>query len=41
VLTESGIEEEGGHESLLAKGGFYGSLYRLYGDPAGGVSVGD
>ncbi|MDR3295699.1 MAG: ABC transporter ATP-binding protein/permease [Clostridiales Family XIII bacterium] len=41
VLTECGIEEEGGHESLLAKGGLYAKLYSLYSDPAGGVSVGD
>ena len=29
VLTENGIEEEGTHESLLAKGGIYAGLYEL------------
>ena len=30
VLTEQGIEESGSHEELLAKGGIYADLYRLY-----------
>ena len=29
VLTENGIEEEGTHESLLAKGGVYAGLYEI------------
>lgn len=29
VLTENGIEEEGTHESLLAKGGIYAGLYEV------------
>ncbi len=31
VLTENGIEESGSHEELLAKGGMYSELYKLYG----------
>jgi ATP-binding cassette subfamily B protein len=30
VLTENGIEEQGTHEELLAKGGTYSHLYRMY-----------
>ena len=30
VLTENGIEETGNHETLMAKGGLYASLYQLY-----------
>ncbi len=30
VLTENGIEEQGSHEELLAKGGVYSHLYRMY-----------
>ena len=30
VLTENGIEESGTHKELLAKGGLYSELYKLY-----------
>lgn len=30
VLTKNGIEEQGTHEELLAKGGLYASLYKNY-----------
>jgi len=30
VLTEHGIEEMGTHDELLAKGGLYADLYRMY-----------
>ena len=30
VLTENGIEESGTHQELIAKGGIYSELYRLY-----------
>ena len=30
VLTESGIEESGTHAELIAKGGIYSELYKLY-----------
>ena len=30
VLTENGIEESGSHAELLAKGGIYSGLYKLY-----------
>lgn len=30
VLTEKGIEESGSHEELIAKGGIYSELYKLY-----------
>ncbi|MBQ9749899.1 MAG: ABC transporter ATP-binding protein [Clostridia bacterium] len=30
VLTENGIEESGTHAALIAKGGIYSELYRLY-----------
>ena len=30
VLTENGIEESGSHTELLAKGGLYAELYKLY-----------
>ena len=30
VLTENGIEEQGAHEELLARGGTYSHLYRMY-----------
>ncbi len=30
VLTDQGIEESGSHEELIAKGGIYADLYRLY-----------
>ena len=30
VLTENGIEESGSHEELIAKGGIYSELYKLY-----------
>ncbi|MBQ9693126.1 MAG: ABC transporter ATP-binding protein [Clostridia bacterium] len=30
VLTENGIEESGTHEALMAKGGMYSELYKMY-----------
>ena len=30
VLTENGIEESGTHQELIAKGGLYSELYKLY-----------
>ena len=30
VLTEKGVEEAGSHQELLAKGGIYARLYRMY-----------
>ncbi len=30
VLTENGIEESGSHSELIAKGGMYAELYKLY-----------
>ena len=30
VLTEKGLEEQGSHAQLMAKGGIYASLYQLY-----------
>lgn len=30
VLTENGIEEEGSHKELMAKGGLYSHLYNMY-----------
>ena len=30
VLTENGIEEEGTHEELLARGGIYEKLYHMH-----------
>ncbi len=30
VLTENGIEESGNHAELMAKGGLYADLYRMY-----------
>ncbi len=30
VLTENGIEEEGSHAELIARGGIYSDLYKLY-----------
>ena len=30
VLTENGIEESGTHQDLMAKGGLYSELYKLY-----------
>ncbi len=30
VLTENGIEESGKHEELVAKGGIYSELYKMY-----------
>ena len=30
VLTENGIEEQGTHKELLAQGGIYSELYKLY-----------
>ncbi|WP_322175042.1 ABC transporter ATP-binding protein [Acutalibacter caecimuris] len=38
VLTEKGIEEKGTHEQLLAKGGVYSHLYRMYSGEGGGFS---
>ncbi|HHW23955.1 MAG TPA: ABC transporter ATP-binding protein [Clostridiales bacterium] len=32
VLTERGIEEEGTHDELMAKGGIYSELYKMYTD---------
>lgn len=34
VLTEDGIAEKGTHADLLAKGGIYSSLYKMYSDMA-------
>jgi ATP-binding cassette subfamily B protein len=41
VLTDHGIEEQGSHEALMAKGGLYARLYSLYTDAGSGVAVGD
>ena len=35
VLTKNGIEEQGTHAELMAKGGIYSGLYRMYQDSAG------
>ena len=35
VLTGKGIEEQGTHAELMAKGGIYSGLYRMYQDSAG------
>ncbi len=35
VLTEKGIEEQGSHSELMAKGGIYAKLYDLYSDKGG------
>jgi ATP-binding cassette subfamily B protein len=41
VLTEDGIEERGSHDELMAAGGLYSRLYRLYTDENSGTEVGD
>jgi ATP-binding cassette subfamily B protein len=41
VLTESGIEERGSHDKLMAAGGLYSRLYKLYTDENSGTGVGD
>ncbi|MDR2157661.1 MAG: ABC transporter ATP-binding protein/permease [Clostridiales Family XIII bacterium] len=41
VLTDRGIEEQGDHETLMAKGGLYARLYSLYTDAGSGIAVGD
>jgi ATP-binding cassette subfamily B protein len=40
VLTEDGIAERGSHAELMAKGGLYAGLYRLYTDVDSGTEVG-
>ena len=30
VLTENGVEEMGTHQELMAKGGIYAGLYKMY-----------
>ncbi len=30
VLTEKGVEEQGTHKELMAKGGLYAHLYAMY-----------
>ena len=30
VLTKNGIEEQGNHKELVAKGGIYASMYEMY-----------
>jgi ATP-binding cassette subfamily B protein len=41
VLTEDGVEERGSHDELMAAGGLYARLYRLYTDENSGTEVGD
>ncbi|MDR1068543.1 MAG: ABC transporter ATP-binding protein/permease [Clostridiales Family XIII bacterium] len=41
VLTDNGIEEHGSHDELIAAGGLYSKLYRLYSDERSGYTVGD
>ena len=41
VLTEEGIVESGSHVELMAAGGQYSRLYRLYSDYTSGVAVGE
>jgi ATP-binding cassette subfamily B protein len=40
VLTEKGVEEKGSLEALMAAGGLYAQLYRLYTDADSGTEVG-
>jgi ATP-binding cassette subfamily B protein len=41
VLTEDGIEERGSHGELMAAGGLYARLYRLYTDVNSGTEIGN
>jgi ATP-binding cassette subfamily B protein len=41
VLTDNGIEERGSHDELIAAGGLYSKLYRLYSDEQSGYMADD